>query len=285
MKITLIALFSLAGVVTLLVVLGRLRWRSATRELRAKLEAARRPIEVTAFTTRDLDRLPTPVQRYFRAVLEEGQRPVMALDLDQTGTINLSEKAEQWKAFTAGQRVVTRGPGFSWNARITMFPGMSVFVEDAYVDGEGHLRVALIGLMTKANLRDRGELARGELMRFLAEAAWYPTMLLPGHGVVWSAVDEHSAHATLEDGDLSVTLLFHFDAENLIDTVRAAARGRSVGAATVSMPWQCRLWHYATREGMRVPLAGEAAWITPEGVKTYWRGTITGLRYEFAPLK
>jgi len=34
---------------------------------------------------------------------------------------------------------------------------------------------------------------------------------------------------------------------------------------------------------MRVPLEGEAAWITPEGVKTYWRGKITELRYEFCP--
>jgi hypothetical protein len=108
-------------------------------------------------------------------------------------------------------------------------------------------------------------------------------MLLPGYGVIWSPVDEHSARATLQDSALSVTLLFHFDSENLIDTVRAEARGRSVGTGAVSMPWQGRLWNYTTRDGMRVPLEGEAAWVTPERVKTYWRGKITGLRYEFSP--
>jgi hypothetical protein len=251
--------------------------------LRARLEAARRPDEAAVFATRSLGLLPAPVQRYLRAVLVPGQKTVTAVDLGQTGTINLSEKSEQWKAFTASQRVVTRRPGFGWNARIAMIPGLPVFVQDAYVGGEGILHVALFGLLTKADLRDRGELARGELMRFLAEAAWYPTMLLPGHGVTWSPVDEHSARATLHDGDLSVTLLFHFDSEGLIDTVRAEARGRSVGPGAVSMPWQCRLWNYATREGMRVPLEGAAAWITPEGAKTYWCGKITGLRYEFCP--
>jgi hypothetical protein len=283
MKTTLVALIFLTGVVTLLLLaFGRLRWRSAKKELRTKLEATRRPVEVSAGSTGSLELLPPPVQRYLQAVLVPGQKAVTALDIEQTGTINLSETAEQWKAFTASQRVVTRRPGFGWNARIAMIPGMPVFVQDAYVGGEGILRVALFGLFTKANLRDRGELARGELMRFLAEAPWYPTMLLPGHGVTWSPVDEHSAHATLQDGDLSVTLLFHFDSENLIDTVRAEARGRSVGAGAVSMPWQCRLWNYATRDGMRVPLEGEAAWITPEGTKTYWRGEITGLCYEFS---
>jgi len=283
MKITLVTLVLLTGVVALLLALGRSRWRTATKELRAKLEAVRRRVEVSIGSTHGLEFLPAPVQRYLRAVLMPGQKAVTALDMEQTGTINVSEATEKWKPFKASQRVVTHRPGFGWNARIAMIPGMTVFVQDAYVAGEGILRVSLFGLFTKACLRDRGELARGELMRFLAEAAWYPTMLLPGHGVTWSPVDEHSARATLQDGDLSVSQLFHFDSENLIDTVRAEARGRTVGVGAVSMPWQCRLWNYAVRDGMRVPLEGEAAWVTSEGVKTYWRGKITRLRYEFSP--
>ena len=38
-----------------------------------------------------------------------------------------------------------------------------------------------------------------------------------------------------------------------------------------------------TQGGMRIPMTGEVAWLTPEGRKPYWRGTITSLRYEFAP--
>jgi hypothetical protein len=33
---------------------------------------------------------------------------------------------------------------------------------------------------------------------------------------------------------------------------------------------------------MRVPLEGEVAWMLPAGPKTYWRGRITGIVYEFA---
>lgn len=282
-KIALIAFLILASIVALLLALGRLRWRVSSKKLRAQLKASRRPVEVTAFTTRDLDRLPAPVQRFFRTALVEGQKPVTSVNIEQRGAINLSETTEQWELFTASQRVVMHRPGFVWNARIAMFPGVPVFVQDAYVGGEGLLHVAVLGLVTKFDLRERGELARGELMRFLAEAAWYPTALLPSQGVIWSPVDDHSSRATLQDGDLSVTLLFHFDSENVIDKVHAEARGRIVGAGAVSMPWQCRLWNYTTRDGMRVPQEGEAAWITPEGAKTYWRGKITELSYEFGP--
>jgi hypothetical protein len=33
---------------------------------------------------------------------------------------------------------------------------------------------------------------------------------------------------------------------------------------------------------MRVPLEGWGAWLLPEGAKTYWRGRITRVSYEFA---
>ncbi len=36
-------------------------------------------------------------------------------------------------------------------------------------------------------------------------------------------------------------------------------------------------------DGMTVPFSGEVAWVLPEGVQTYWRGTITSLHYEWAP--
>lgn len=41
------------------------------------------------------------------------------------------------------------------------------------------------------------DLAEGEFMRFFAEAAWYPTALLPSQGVRWQAVDAHTASARL----------------------------------------------------------------------------------------
>jgi hypothetical protein len=50
-----------------------------------------------------------------------------------------------------------------------------VRVHDAYVGGEGILRAAVLGLFTVAELHGPGDIAQGELMRFFAEAAWYPT--------------------------------------------------------------------------------------------------------------
>jgi hypothetical protein len=261
---------------------GSRRWEQGTRAILTELEAARMSPSPAHYDARELDGLPAPVQRYFRAALKNGQPIVAAASVTHSGTFNMSETAEQWKPFTSKQRVITRRPGFDWDARIMMFPGVAAHVHDAYIAGEGLLRGALFGLIPVVNMADTPEIARGELLRFFAEMAWYPTALLPSQGVRWDAVDDTSARATLADGKLAVSLLFRFNADGLIDTVRAESRDRVVDGKTSSAPWQGRFWNYAERGGMRVPLDGEVAWLLPEGAMPYWRGTTTTVNYEFA---
>lgn len=267
---------------------GSKRWTDTTRALTNRLEAAR--IDETAqspsparYDSRELEGLPAPVQRYFRAVLKEGQPVIAAVTLELAGTFNLSATGEQWKPFTSRQRAVIRRPGFLWDAQVSMLPGVAVRVVDSYIAGKGLLHAAILGLFTVADLSGGGEIARGEFMRFFAEAAWYPTALLPSQGVRWEAVDERSANATLVDGPLTLTLLFRFNDTGLIDSVRAEARGAMVGKEMVMLPWEGRWSNYQARNGMTVPLTGEVAWLRPEGRKPYFLGTVTSLTYEFSP--
>jgi hypothetical protein len=261
---------------------GAHRWQEGTHELRSRLDAAREPVRPGVVDFGELEGLPAPVARYLRAVLVEGRPMVAGASVRHTGTFNVGQDTDSWKPFTSDQVVVTRRPGFDWNGNIAMLPGVPVRVHDAYVAGEGILNARVLGLFPVADLRDTGDVAEGELMRFLAEAAWYPTALLPSQGVCWEAVDDRSARATLTDGDTAATLLFTFDDEDLVQTVGTPARGRTVGDEVVPTPWQGRFWNYAERGGMRVPLDGEVAWLLPEGAKPYWRGHTEEIAHELA---
>lgn len=272
-----LATVSLAGTA-----LGKRRWEEGTSMLRERIEAARLPVVPGTVDLDALDALPAPVQRYFRAVLQQGMPMVASVRMQHRGMFNMGGQAASWKPFRSDQLVVTRRPGFDWDARIRMMPGLPVHVHDTYAAGEGVLHADLLGLVSLADMRGGADIAQGELMRFLAEAAWYPTALLPGQGVRWEAVDADQARATLTDGPVSVTLQFRFNAAGLIDTVRAEARGRTVGKRTVPTPWQGRFWNYQKRSGMLVPLEGEVAWLTGERALPYWRGSITDIRYQAA---
>ena len=268
---------------------GSKRWTESMRTLTSRLDAGRvdegtrPPSPPATFDSRELEGLPAPVQRYFRAALKKGQPIIAAVTLELAGTINLSAAVERWKPFTSRQRIVTRRPGFLWDARVSMLPGVVVRVVDSYIAGEGLLRAAVLGLFPVADARGGGAMARGEFMRFFAEAAWYPTALLPSRGVGWEAVDDGSANATTVDGPLKLTLLFRFNAAGLIDSFRAEARGAGVGKDMVMLPWEGHWSDYRQHAGMTVPFTGEVAWIRPEGRQTYFHGTVTSLTYEWSP--
>lgn len=267
-----------AGVVTLWG-LGQWRWSSRTQALLDRLEAARVSTAAERFDPSELDGLPEPVARHLRQVLPAGTPIVRAVDVVHRGAFNMSPTGERWRPFTSRQRVVTRRPGFVWDGRVWLAPGLAVHVHDAYVGGEGVLEPTILGLFSLVELRDRGEVARGELMRFMAEAAWYPTALLPSQGMLWGPIDAHSAHATLVDGEVRLTMTFHFGADGLLHVIRAEDRGRTVGDRVVPTPWEGRMFDYQRRNGMLIPVQGEVAWITPQGRLPYWRGTITDVEH------
>jgi hypothetical protein len=266
-----------------LIAFGDSRWRASTQAQKALLEAARVPAPAglnKLYDAREIDGLPAPVQRYFRAVLKDGQPLIAAATFELAGTINMSASGgEQWKPFTSWQRAVVDRPGFLWNGRVVMFPGLAAHVHDSYIAGVGRLHAALLGLFSVAEVQGGGEIARGELMRYFAEAIWYPTALLPSQGVHWEAVDDRSANATLVDGPITLTLLFRFDQGGLITSVHADARGSGVGKDMVMLPWECSASNYQWRDGMLVPTRGEAA----KGGKSYFVGDLTSLVYEFSP--
>ncbi|SHE30190.1 hypothetical protein SAMN02745148_00075 [Modicisalibacter ilicicola DSM 19980] len=282
LQIVLVPVTVAASALVAVATFGALRWQAATRRLESRIDAARVPARPEAVDFGELEGLPAPVRRYFHTVLEEGLPMVAGVRARHRGSFNMGATADRWRPFTSAQRVITCRPGFVWNGRIAAIPGLPVRVHDAYVAGQGILQGNLLGLFPVVSQRGKGAIAEGELMRFLAEAVWYPTALLPSQGVHWEEEGTRSAKATLTDGAISLTLSFDFNEEGVIDTVRAKARGRSVGEQSVPTPWQGRFWNYQRRKGMLVPLEGEVAWLSEEGARPYWRGRITKIDYEFA---
>jgi hypothetical protein len=281
-RFVIMAGIALAAGAAVLRALGTLRWGAITRDLRAPLERELRPVAPSIFEPRVLEGLPAPVQRYFDKVLTPGQRMLAGAWVRHEGTFNMSSGKARWSPFVSNQLVVTQRPGFIWDARIRMAPGLNVHVHDAYVAGRGVLHARLLGLFTVMEQPPSRELAEGEFMRFFAEASWYPTALLPGQGVQWEPIDDRQARATMTDGTTSVTMVVRFNDQDLIESVTAAARGRVVNGMTAPTPWQGRCWDYVSRDGMLIPLEGEVAWLLPEGPQPYWRGRITELTYAFA---
>jgi hypothetical protein len=223
------------------------------------------------FSPLELAFLPAPVRRYFLFALKPGQPMIQHARVVQTGRFRAGGFDSKWNPFAAVQHFAAGPPGFVWDARIHMAPLLTARIRDSYIRGRGAMRGRIASILPIVDRSDTHELAEGALQRYLAEAVWLPTALLPGQGVVWEPIDGSTARATLSDHGVTVSLDFEFGDTGEIVRCYTDARYRDVNGDFVATPWACCYGDYAQVDGMMIPHSGETEWILPEGWYSYCR--------------
>lgn len=250
---------------------GRRRFRREIQDHVVDLLSDARSPGGQPFEDAALEDLPAPVRRYFETVLEVGQRPVRTVRLHQQGAFRLGGADAPWRPLEATEHFTVSPPGFVWEARIDVAPLVPVRVVDLYRGGEGLLRARLFSAVPVAEAGPGPAMNEGELLRYLAEAVWFPTALLPAAGVEWEPVDDRAARATLRHRAVTASAVFHFDDRGLVRRV-TAERYRQEDDADA--PWSGSFRDYEERNGMVVPTAAEVAWNLPDGDLPYWRAEL-----------
>lgn len=270
----------LAAVAT--VVVADARWRRATEVVRASLRSEAGTSMPAVYAETELANLPIPVSRFFRAVLRDGQRVVSQARVTWAGEFNMGTPgADRWVPFTAAQDFWPGAPGMVWDARMPMFPGVKVFVRDGVGAAGGSMRAAVLGLVTVAESAG-ARVTTAALQRYLAEAVWLPTALLPSQGVAWTAIDERRARATLAAKGTTVSVDFGFDDDGRVVTAFVPDRTFDDGRTPPAPhPWQARILGYGEQAGMTVPTDAVVEWLLPAGTFEYWRARPAAIAYEY----
>ncbi|WP_276249261.1 DUF6920 family protein [Haloarcula rara] len=255
----------------------RLRARRSSQRVAALEREATTGREET-FSPAAFEGLPTPVRRYLQSVIPEGRALVDTARIEQTGRLRTGDATSPWYPFSATHHVTVSPPGFLWDATVRFAPLVTVSVRDSFRDGEGAGTVSLWGVVPLDGTGTSPALVEAQLQRYLAEAVWYPTALLPREGVQWEPVDDRTAEATVECGGVSASLTFAFDS----DEVRRVEgeRYRRVEDGFERTPWTGQWDEYQRRDGLRIPLSGEVVWGLPEGDLRAWEGRVTDVEYD-----
>jgi hypothetical protein len=141
------------------------------------------------------------------------------------------------------------------------------------------MEAKILSLVPLVDASAKAELNAGALQRYLAEAVWFPTALLPGEAMKWSAIDSSRALATLSDSGATVSMEFQFNNAGEITGVFTPGRYREVNGKYELTAWRGHFRNYQERNGMRIPLESDVEWQLPEGVFPYWKGRITEVEY------
>jgi hypothetical protein len=260
------------------IAIGTKRWNRDSAAAVKRLYADGRALEAPLG---DLpEDLPEPMKRYFRFALAARQPPVGRTFIRWSGELAMSGGA-MWQPFAAEQHFTGNPPGFVWDATVRVAGLLPIRVRDAYVNGAGASEAAIASAVPLNGQRGTREVAEASLMRYLAEAVWFPTALLPRPGLSWSIIDADTARATLTDRGIQVAVDFHFGAGGEIVGC-AADRHRAVGGRTVLTPWRGYYRNYRRVQGMMTPMAAEVAWVLSGQTTPVWRGHPTDIEYQFA---
>lgn len=230
----------------------------------------------------ELSGLPAPVARYFARVLQQTQPIIHLARFIQVGTLRTDVRGKHWLKFEASQIVVPPAIGFLWNARIAIAPLLHICVRDALIAGHGSGHVSLLSTFTLAAAGGNPEMNSGALHRYLAEAVWYPTALLPNTNLRWSAIDENTALSTLTNNGVTVSLEFRFNTTGEVVGIYTPTRWGTFNGGYQQLPWEGHFRNYKDHGGILVPSEGEVGWYSEGQWQSVWKGTLMEATYEFA---
>ncbi len=229
---------------------------------------------------RDLSGLPAPVARYLHHVLPDDQPLIRRLYQRQSGELRTSGQTKRWFGFQAHQVTNPAAVSFIWEARVHLLPLLDLSVRDAYAGGRASSHVKLLSKIPVGSDSDRPELNSGALHRYLAEAAWYPTALLPSVTLRWTAIDDTRAQATLSDAGQSVSLEFRFNSAGEITGVYTPGRWEKFGRGYRQTPWEGHFHNYERKANMLVPTHAEVGWYHAGSWQKVWSGSVLQSSYE-----
>lgn len=260
-----------------LTALALLRWHDARADRQEWLRlAALQPSDPGRFNHAMVAELPEPARRFFQFSIEEGARLWTVAEIDMGGQFSLGSKEQPRYQPMQAWQILAAPHGFVWQLEL---PGaLPVSGSDA-----GHwTRFRLLGLVPLARQGGDDDHTRSAFGRYVAEALlWTPAALLPGPGVEWKALSEHSARVTVRHQGLEQAVDLHVDAQGQPLHVQFM-RWSNANAERIyrEQPFGAVPSQFQPVHGFRVPLRVEAGnHYGTEAYFPFFKAEVTALRF------
>jgi hypothetical protein len=223
--------------------------------------------------------VPAIVAKWLARTIPEGSKMIKAAKVYQRGQFLLGKT---YSPFEATEDFTAAPMSFKWHASIRAFsPFVSIHVNDSYTMHHGKVDAKLFGLFPVAHQEGPGvdESAFG---RFVAEAIWMPTSLLPAAHVLWlPGPNDTSARLEMSDGELKAEAFIEFAESGQLRTL-SMVRKRDCGHGKIEpCNWFVRFDEEKVFHGFIIPAYAEVSWKLDDGLQTYYKGFVDQIDFTY----
>lgn len=239
-----------------------------TNKMAKRLFSAVSEFQLSPSYSSRIDKLPEPVKRYFNRVLSGSEPEIYTVRIKHDGQFKTSLNSD-WMPINGRQFITTQMPGFVWEGKTRWFTA-----RDYYIEGRGGLSVYLLGLVRVVNAKGVA-FDQGELLRWLGEAVWYPTVWLPGENLRWEPINKNQARVNFYYKGLEVNYEVTFNQEGFVTEMKTR---RYMDVNRIET-WIGRTKNWQLLNGIMVPTEIEAIWRIDNQDYPYARFRVKHLDY------
>ncbi len=221
-------------------------------------------------TEEDIKSLPEVIQNYLHYTGIIGKEKIRTVRLRQQGGFRL-KPGEDFKTMSAVQYFNVDDIEFYWRGKVSV-----VTATDRFLGGKGDLTVRLLDLI-KVSYADGPEVDQGEILRFLAEGVWFPSVFVNDY-IRWEALGERSARATIVQNGLSASADFYFNDQYQVSKIIANRYMEKDGTFKMAV-WEIRIKRYTEFNGIRIPQESHVIWKLEEGDFCWYKPEIQDIEY------
>ncbi len=260
-------------IILFLVFLNGRRIRKDIKELENSVDTSRTYI----YEHENFPELPGPVHRYFKHVLKDGQGYINIARIRQSGSLR-SRENQKWMPLKAVQYFNAESPAYIWVASAKSSPFFWISAVDKYFNSRASMTIKPFSLFTITKASGE-EMEVSSLIRYISEMPWFPTSLLPSEDLKWEPLDDSSATAVVNCGEVTLRVIFYFNKTGEITKVSSEGRFRFSEGEYSKETWTGYFKKYKEINDIKVPTEIEAEWNLKSGDFKYFRANLEKIEY------
>jgi hypothetical protein len=221
------------------------------------------------FTEEDIAVLPAPVQKYYRYCGYLGTVKMPYITITYHDVDFIFDKNRPLKIDYVQYNFVKEPDRIAYiDSSLYGIPFEGL---DAYVNGAGSMKGVLAKLFTLFH-QTGNTMDKSSLVTFLSESLFIPSAALQDY-IVWEAIDDSHAKATISYCDVSAGGVFTFnDQGEMVSFTTDDREASSTDGTSEKVKWSVVCDDYEEIHGIKKPTLFQAVWHYNDGDLVYFNG-------------